>query len=93
MCCRIDLQNVQDCKVLPKKAVAKQHKLIVCKTEVQIKGRQRPERFKRTRCWKLNEVEHGEVRESNERRAVTGGMVLGGDEYENEGRGKRGTGG
>ena len=41
LCWRTNLQNVQDCKVLPKEAVAKQHKLMVCKVEVQIKGRQR----------------------------------------------------
>ena len=55
LCWGTDLQNVQDCKVLPKEAVAKQHKLMVCEVEVQINGRRRQERFKRTRWWKLNE--------------------------------------
>ena len=40
LCWRADLQNVQDFKVLPKEAIAKQHKLTVCKEELQIKGRQ-----------------------------------------------------
>ena len=57
LCWRTDLQNVQE---LPKEAVAKQHKLMVCKAEVQIKGGQRQERFKRTHWWKLNEEEHRE---------------------------------
>ena len=76
----------------PKEAVAKQHKLMMCKVKVKMKGRQRQERFKRTRWWKLNEEEHRnteEVCEGNERKVGTGGMVLGGDEYEDEGRGKR----
>ena len=60
LCWRTNLQNIQDCKVFPKEAVAKQHKLVVCKVEVQIKERQRQERFKRTCWWKLNEEEHRE---------------------------------
>ena len=31
LCWRTDLQNVQDSKVLPREAVAKQHKSMVCK--------------------------------------------------------------
>ena len=57
LCWRTDLQNVHDCKVLPKEALAKQHKLMVCKVEVQIKRRQRQEKFKRTRWRKPNEEE------------------------------------
>ena len=75
-----------------KEVVAKQHKLMVCKVEVQIKGRQRQERFKRTCWWKLNEEEHREkFVKGSERRVGTGGMPLQGDERENEGRGKRGA--
>ena len=79
LCWRTDLQNVQDCKVLPKEAVAKQHKLTVCKVEMEIKGRQKRERFKRTRWWKLNEEEHRKkfVKAMKEE-LVQGGMVLGG---------------
>ena len=83
---RTDLKYVQDCKVLPKEVV-----LMVCKVEVQIKGRQRQERFKRTHWWKLNEGT--QVCEGNEKRVGAGGMIVGGDDYENEGRGKRGVGG
>ena len=57
--CRDAARN-EDCKVLPKEAVAEQLKLMVCKVEMKTKGRQRQERFKRTRWWKLNEEKHRE---------------------------------
>ena len=59
MCRRQQLQRVQDCKVLPKEAVAKQHKIVVCKTE-QTKGKKRLMRIQETQWWKLNDVEHEE---------------------------------
>ena len=57
--CRMrELKRVRDCKVLPKEAAAKQHKVVVCNAEIITRGKQRTQRQKKMRWWKLNESEH-----------------------------------
>ena len=60
MCRRKDLKQVTDCFVLPKEAVAKQHKLVVCKIRMQQLKKVKPTVAKKTRWWKLNEKEYRE---------------------------------
>jgi len=60
LCKRKELHRVKDCYVLPGEAVAKQHKLLVCKTVLQTKGKQKQVRIPKTRWWKLNEKEYRE---------------------------------
>ena len=60
MCRRKDLKQVTDCFVLPKEAVAKQHKLVVCKVRMQQPKKVKPTVAKKTRWWKLNEKEYRE---------------------------------
>ena len=60
MCRRNDLKQVTDCFVLPKEAVAKQHKLVVCKVRMQQPKKVKPTVAKKTRWWKLNEKEYRE---------------------------------
>ncbi|XP_042859552.1 uncharacterized protein LOC122245693 [Penaeus japonicus] len=54
---RRGLKRVQDCRVLPMEAVAKQHKLVMCKAVLETKGKQRLVKIRKTRWWKLNEEE------------------------------------
>ncbi|XP_047487973.1 uncharacterized protein LOC125038499 [Penaeus chinensis] len=58
--CRSELKRVQDCKVLPGEAVAKQHKVVTCTATVKAEKTKKRERTKKTRWWKLNESEHRE---------------------------------
>ena len=58
VCRTKELQRVRDCKVLPKEAVAKQHKVVVCNAEIITRGNQRMKKQKKTRWWKLNGSEH-----------------------------------
>ena len=58
LCRRKELKRVRDCKVLPKEAAAKQHKVVACNAEIITRGKQRTQRQKKTRRWKLNESEH-----------------------------------
>ena len=60
MCRRKDLKQVTDCFVLPKEAVAKQHKLVVCKVRMQQLKKVKPTVAKKTSWWKLNEKEYRE---------------------------------
>ena len=60
MCRRKDLKQVTDCFVLPKEAVAKQHKLVVCKVRMQQLKKVKPTVAKKTRWWKLSEKEYKE---------------------------------
>ena len=57
LCRRKELKRVRDCKVLPKEAVAKHHKVVVCNAEIITRGKQRTQKQKKTRWWKLNESE------------------------------------
>ena len=58
LCRRKELKRVRDCKVLPKEAAAKQHKVTVCNAEIITRGNQRTKKQKKTRWMKLNESEH-----------------------------------
>ena len=58
LCRRRELKTVQDCKVLPNEAVAKQHKLVISKLELETKCRRKERRTRKTRWWKLNDDEH-----------------------------------
>ena len=57
VCRRKELKRVKDCKVLPKEAAAKHHKVVVCNAEIITRGNQRTKKQKKTRWWKLNESE------------------------------------
>ncbi|XP_063615696.1 craniofacial development protein 2-like [Penaeus indicus] len=74
ICRRSELKRVQDCKVLPGEAVAKQHKVVICTATMKTETRKKPDRTRKTRWWKLNEQEHREkfvekVREGMEAQA------------------------
>ena len=58
LCRRRELKTVQDCKVLPNEAVAKQHQLVISKLELETKCRRKERRTRKTRWWKLNGDEH-----------------------------------
>ncbi|XP_047485916.1 uncharacterized protein LOC125036999 [Penaeus chinensis] len=58
MCKRRELKTIQDCYVLPKEAVAKQHKLVVCKVKMKQQIKRSECGTEKTRWWKLNEEEH-----------------------------------
>ena len=60
LCRRRELQRTQDCYVLPGEAVAKQHKVVVCKLVMETKGRTAMVKTKKTKWWKLNQAEHRE---------------------------------
>ncbi|XP_047502966.1 uncharacterized protein LOC125048346 [Penaeus chinensis] len=60
ICRRSELKRVQDCKVLPGEAVAKQHKVVTCTATVKAEKTKKRERTRKTRWWKLNESEHRE---------------------------------
>ena len=58
LCRRREMRNVQDCYVLPGEAVAKQHKVVVCRMVIKTNGKQTPVKVKKTKWWKLNLEEH-----------------------------------
>ncbi|XP_047502440.1 uncharacterized protein LOC125047936 [Penaeus chinensis] len=60
ICRRSKLKRVQDCKVLPGEAVAKQHKVVTCTATVNAEKTKKRERTRKTRWWKLNKSEHRE---------------------------------
>ncbi|XP_063615413.1 uncharacterized protein LOC134788453 [Penaeus indicus] len=60
MCRREELKRVQNCYVLPKEAIARQHKLVICKAMLQTKEKQKIYSIPKTRWWKLNSKVHRE---------------------------------
>ena len=58
LCRRRGLKMTQGCKVLPGEAVAKQHKLVVGRLELQIKYGRKENKIKKTKWWILNDEEH-----------------------------------
>ncbi|XP_063603267.1 uncharacterized protein LOC134779196 [Penaeus indicus] len=57
---REELKRVQNCYVLPKEAIARQHKLVICKAMLQTKEKQKTYSIPKTRWWKLNSKVHRE---------------------------------
>ena len=58
LCRRREMRNVQNCYVLPGEAVAKQHKVVVCRTVIKTNGKQTLVKVKKTKWWKLSLEEH-----------------------------------
>ena len=58
ICRRSELKRVQDCKVLPGEAVAKQHKILICTATIKTVTKNKNEKIRKIQWWKLNENEH-----------------------------------
>ena len=55
---RGDMKMTQNCYVLPGEAVAKQHKVVVCKGVLETNGKMTSVKIRKTKWWRLNQVEH-----------------------------------
>ena len=51
------MKRVQDCKVLPGEAVAKEHKVVICTVTITSSTRAKNARISKTRWWRLKEAE------------------------------------
>ena len=60
LCRRGDMKMTQNCYVLPGEAVAKQHKVVVCKGVLETNGKMTSVKIRNTKWWRLNQVEHRE---------------------------------
>ena len=69
LCRRREMHNLQDCYVLPGELVAKQHKVVVCRTVIKTNGKQTPVKVKTTKCWKLN-LEEPRVKSVDKMKAI-----------------------
>ena len=57
-CKTANLKRLQDCKMLPKEAVARQHKIVLCKKEAVLSKLKRAGKTRRTWWWKINKTVH-----------------------------------
>ena len=55
LCRRDQLKHSTDCTVLPGESVAKQHRLVICKIELQTQRQSKQKGIRKTKWWKLND--------------------------------------
>ncbi|KAG2457342.1 CFDP2 protein, partial [Polypterus senegalus] len=53
LCRRVDLKEIEDCKVVAGESVVKQHRMVVCRMALEIKKRKRVRAEPRINWWKL----------------------------------------
>ncbi|XP_051775304.1 uncharacterized protein LOC127525948 [Erpetoichthys calabaricus] len=53
LCRRVDLKEIEDCKVVAGESVVKQHRMVVCRMMLEIKKRKRVRVEPRIKWWKL----------------------------------------
>ncbi|XP_051790281.1 uncharacterized protein LOC127529729 [Erpetoichthys calabaricus] len=53
LCRRVDLKEIEDCKVFAGESVVKQHRMVVCRMTLEIKKRKRVRAEPRIKWWKL----------------------------------------
>ncbi|MBN3289671.1 CFDP2 protein, partial [Polypterus senegalus] len=53
LCRRVDLKEIEDCKVVAGESVVKQHRMVVCRMTSEIKKRKRVRAEPRIKWWKL----------------------------------------
>ncbi|XP_051775811.1 craniofacial development protein 2-like [Erpetoichthys calabaricus] len=82
LCRRVDLKEIEDCKVVAGESVVKQHRMVVCRMTLEIKKRKRVRAEPRIKWWKLKK-EDCKVEFREEVRQALGGSEELPDSWEN----------
>ncbi|XP_051776131.1 uncharacterized protein LOC127526080 [Erpetoichthys calabaricus] len=53
LCRKVDLKEIEDCKVVAGESVVKQHRMVVCRITLEVKKRKRVRAEQRIKWWKL----------------------------------------